>query len=495
MAEHKEGLDMAMRITVIGTGYLGATHAACMAELGFDVLGVDVDSAKIATLTEGRLPFYEAGLEDLIRRHVGLGRLRFTTSLAQAAEFGDVHFLCVGTPQRPDGEATDLSQINTAVASLAPHLQRPCLIVGKSTVPAGTARGLARRIREAAPVGELAEVAWNPEFLREGYAVADTICPDRLVFGVQSDWALDILKQLYADLIQRRTPVVVTDIETAELTKLAANAFLATKISFINALAEICEAVGADVVTLGSALAHDPRIGGRFLQAGAGYGGGCLPKDVRILAGQASELGMGQAAAFLREVDRTNLHCRQRLVDMTRRECGGTLNGRRICVLGAAFKPHSDDIRDSPALAIAAAIQREGAEVVIYDPIAIENAKRSYPGIGYASSVAEAAYRADVILHLTEWPEFRDIDPAALAGLVKRRCVIDGRIALDPAAWREAGWTYHAPGRPAGREEPGQLAERTAPDEEFSDARYLAAAGAEVTGAGHDPPSAESIGQ
>jgi UDPglucose 6-dehydrogenase len=476
MAEHKEGLDMAMRITVIGTGYLGATHAACMAELGFDVLGVDIDSARIAILADGRLPFYEAGLEDLIRRHVRLGKLRFTTSLAQAAEFGDVHFLCVGTPQRPNGDSTDLSQINAAVASLAPHLQRPCLVVGKSTVPAGTARDLAARIRAAAPIGELAEVAWNPEFLREGHAVADTIRPDRLVFGVQSDWALDILNKLYADLIKHRTPVVVTDIETAELTKLAANAFLATKISFINMLAEICEAVGADVVTLGRALAYDPRIGDRFLQAGAGYGGGCLPKDVRILAGQASELGVEQAAAFLREVDSINLRCRQRLVDMTRRECGGTLNGHRICVLGAAFKPHSDDIRDSPALAIAAAIHQEGAQVVLYDPRAMENAERSHPGIGYASSVAEAAYRADVILHLTEWPEFRDIDLAALAGLVKQRCVIDGRIALDPVAWREAGWTYHAPGRPAGPEDTG----RWHRDEDV--------------GAGHDLPSAEAIG-
>ena len=467
---------MATRMTVIGTGYLGATHAACMAELGFDVLGVDINPIRIAALAEGQLPFYEQGLEDLIRRHVRLGRLKFTTSLAYAGEFGDVHFLCVGTPQRPDDGSTDLSQINAAVDSLAPYLQRPCLIVGKSTVPAGTARELAGRIREASPIGELAEVAWNPEFLREGHAVADTISPDRLVFGVQSDWALDILKKLYADLIRRRTPVVVTDIETAELIKLAANAFLATKISFMNTLSEICEAVGADVVTLRSALSYDPRIGDRFLQAGAGYGGGCLPKDLRILAGQASELGVGQAAAFLREVDGINLRCRQRLVDMTRRECGGTLNGRRICVLGAAFKPNSDDIRDSPALAIASAIQHEGAQVVVYDPRAIENAKRTYPGIGYASSVAEAAHHADVVLHLTEWPEFRNIDPGALAGLVKRRCVIDGRIALDPSIWRKAGWTYCAPGRPGGAEATGRWR------------------GDDGAGAGYDLASVEPIG-
>jgi len=480
---------MAKRITVIGTGYLGATHAACMAELGFEVLGVDIDPTRITALREGQLPFYEQGLEDLVSRHVRLGTLRFTTSLAQAAEFGDVHFLCVGTPQRQDNGAPDLRQINAAAAGLAPHLHRPCLVIGKSTVPAGTARGLAAYIRDAAPIGELAEVAWNPEFLREGHAVADTLSPDRLVFGVQSDWAVDALTEVYADLIQRRTPVVVTDIETAELIKLAANAFLATKISFMNMLSELCDAVGADVVTLATALAYDPRIGNRFLQAGAGYGGGCLPKDLRILAGQAFALGVGDAAALLDQVDRINLHSRERLVEMAREECGGELNGRRICILGAAFKPESDDVRDSPALAIAAAIQQEGALVTVYDPIATENAQRSNPALGYASSVAEAAHRADVVLHLTEWPEFRAIDPSELAGMVNQRSVIDGRIALDPADWLEAGWSYRAPGRHA---EATRLTDRLLVGE-LTGIRYLTAASAEIAER-HALPSIDAIG-
>ena len=445
---------LVMRVTVIGAGYLGAAHAACMAELGFDVLGVDIDPDRIVKLANGEMPFYELGLDELIRRHVTDGRLDFTTSFARAAEFGDVHFLCVGTPLCTGG-SVDLSQVDGAVSSLAPHLRRSCLVVGKSTVPAGTARKLAGRIRDIAPADEFVEVSWNPEFLREGHAVADTLSPDRLVFGVQSDWAASVLSEVYAGIIRRHTPVVVTDIETAELIKLAANAFLATKISFVNGLSELCQEVGADVAALAGALAYDPRIGSGFLQSGAGFGGGCLPKDLQILICQAREAGVENLAGLLREVDNINARARRRLLDMTRMECGGDLDGQRVCVLGAAFKAHSDDVRDSPALAIASAIQREGAHVIVYDPQAMENAKRSHPAIEYASSVAEAVCHADVVLHLTEWPEFRDIDPAQLAGLVRRRCVIDGRLALDPVRWREAGWTYLVPGRVAGHEARG----------------------------------------
>lgn len=436
------------RITVIGTGYLGATHAACMAELGFQVLGVDVDPQKLALLSAGKLPFYEPGLSELVARHVESGRLTFTDSYQRAAEFGDVHFLCVGTPQEAGADRADLSYLHAAVDRLAPGLRRDCLVVGKSTVPVGTADSLTQRIRAAAPAGAAVEVAWNPEFLREGYAVTDTLAPDRLVFGVQSPRGERRLREVYARLIGKGTPVVTTDVRTAELIKAAANSFLAVKISFINAISEMCEAAGADVVELAQALAYDPRIGGRFLSAGVGFGGGCLPKDLRALLVRADELGVGHALRFLADADEINLRARQRVVDLARQECGGTLLGRRVCVLGAAFKPHSDDIRDSPALAVAAAAQAAGAHVTVYDPQANDNARKQFPTMDFALSALEAAHGAHVILHLTEWPEFAAADPAAFAAEVAAARIIDGRNTLDPARWRAAGWRFRALGRP-----------------------------------------------
>ena len=436
------------RITVIGTGYLGTTHAACMAELGFEVLGVDVDPQKIELLSTGKLPFYEPELAELVERNVAAGRLRFTASHREAADFGDVHFLCVGTPQRDDSAAADLRYLYAAADALAPHLHRPCLVVGKSTVPVGTAARLAPRLQSRAPAGAGVELAWNPEFLREGYAVADTLRPDRLVFGVATPAAERTLRRVYQEVISAGTPVVVTDIATAELTKASANAFLATKISFINAIAEVCDAAGADVVQLAQALSYDARIGGRFLQAGAGFGGGCLPKDLRALRARAAELGVDHALRFLGEVDEINSRCRERLVELARQECGGVLAGRRICVLGAAFKPHSDDVRDSPALAVAAALEREGCRVTVYDPKANDNARKQFPTLEYALSAPEAALGADLLLHLTDWPEFRDADPAWFSGQVAQRVIVDGRNTLDPARWRAAGWRYRALGRP-----------------------------------------------
>jgi UDPglucose 6-dehydrogenase len=436
------------RITVLGTGYLGATHAVCMATLGYEVLGLDVDAAKVARLNSGEVPFFEPGLPELLTKNLESGRLRFTTSYDEVADFGDVHFLCVGTPQRKGEMAADLTYVDSAVDALLPRLaqrDRPGVLAGKSTVPAGTAARIAERIRAEAPGVEL---VWNPEFLREGFAVEDTLHPDRLVVGVKSGRGEQVMREVYAPLLGEGVPMVVTDFATAELVKVSANAFLATKISFINAMAEVCEATGADVTQLSRALSYDERIGGRFLHAGLGFGGGCLPKDIRAFMARAGELGVDQALSFLREVDAINLRRRARMVDLAAELVGGSFGGVKVAVLGAAFKPNSDDIRDSPALDVAATIQRRGAAVAVYDPEAMDNARRDYPTLGYRASTLEAARGADLVLHLTEWSEFRAMDPAALGEVVAARQIVDGRNALDPAAWRAAGWTYRALGRP-----------------------------------------------
>ncbi|MEZ5093359.1 UDP-glucose/GDP-mannose dehydrogenase family protein [Nocardioides sp.] len=436
-----------MRITVIGCGYLGATHAASMAELGHEVLGVETDEARRATLAAGEVPFYEPGLAELLGRHVASGRLRFTGSAAEAADFGDLHFLCVGTPQSASGLGADVSQVDAAIDALAPHLTRPALVVGKSTVPVGTAARLAARLAELAPAGERAELAWNPEFLREGFAIKDTLEPDRLVFGVGSASAERTLRDFYAPMIDAGSPVVVTDFATAELVKVAANAFLATKISFINAVSEICEVTGADVVDLADAIGHDARIGRRFLNAGIGFGGGCLPKDIRAVLHRAGELGVDDAMSFLREIDDINQRRREYVVGLATSMLGDSLIDRRIGVWGAAFKPDSDDVRDSPALWIAGHLQLRGAQVSVYDPRAGESARRVFPTLTYASSALEAATDADLLLHLTEWPEFRELSLDQVGSVARGRRLLDGRNVLDLAAWRAAGWDARGLGR------------------------------------------------
>ncbi|WP_298328631.1 UDP-glucose/GDP-mannose dehydrogenase family protein [Haloactinopolyspora sp.] len=438
---------MPLRISVIGTGYLGAVHAVGMAELGYSVVGVDVDDQKVAALSRGEAPIYEPGLDELLSKHLASGKVRFTTDIEAAAD-ADVHFICVGTPQRHDGLAADMSYVDAAVDALAPHLARACLVVGKSTVPVGTAERLAERLVKLAPAGSDAELAWNPEFLREGFAVEDTLHPDRLVFGVTSEAAEQRLREVYAATIADGTPVVVADLATAELVKSAANAFLATKISFINAIAEIAEITGADVTKLADAIGHDARIGRKFLNAGLGFGGGCLPKDIRSFMASAGELGAAHALTFLGEVDAINLRRRERVAELAREVVGGSIAERRVAVLGAAFKPNSDDVRDSPALAVAGQLHLEGAHVAVYDPRAMANAERIYPTLEYAESAVDACRGADVVLHLTEWQEFRVIDPVELRGVVERPVVVDGRNCLDADAWRAAGWTYRGLGRP-----------------------------------------------
>jgi len=429
-------------LSVIGLGYLGATHAICMADLGYDVIGVDVDAARVESFASGTVPFFEPGLDELLGKVLPTGRLRFTTSYDDIAA-ADVHFLCVGTPQRKGEYAADTSYVDAAVASLAGVVAKPCVVVGKSTVPVGTAERVAEQLAHLD-----VELVWNPEFLREGLAIEDTLHPDRLVFGVTSPRGEQAMREVFAPVIDTGVPVVVTDLATAQLVKVAANAFLATKISFINAMAEVCEVVHADVKKLSEALSYDERIGGRFLHAGLGFGGGCLPKDIRAFMARAEELGVDQALSFLTEVDAINQRRRARMVDLTRELLSDSLSGRRVGVLGAAFKPHSDDIRDSPALDVASRLHEAGAHVTVYDPAALANARRDYPALAYAESAVEAATGADAVLHLTEWPEFVRMDPAVLGEVVRQRNVVDGRNALDAARWRAAGWHYRALGRP-----------------------------------------------
>lgn len=433
-------------LSVIGTGYLGATHAACMAELGFEVIGVDVDQAKVDSLTAGTVPFYEPELDELLQRNIANGRLRFTTSFDDAGRNADVHFICVGTPQQPGAYAADMSQVFGAVEALAPHLSATDVVVGKSTVPVGTADEIVGRLKNTAVSG--VEVAWNPEFLREGYAVQDTLKPDRLVVGVTTDRAEQVMREVYAPLIADGVPFLVTDYPTAELVKVAANSFLATKISFINAMAEVCEAAGADVTQLAQAIGYDPRIGNRFLAAGLGFGGGCLPKDIRAFMARAGELGAEEALTFLREVDQINLRRREHTIDLARKTLGGDFRGKVVTVLGATFKPDSDDVRDSPSLDVAVAMYNAGANVRVHDPKGLPNAERVYPHMDYREDLTDAVTGTDLVLLGTEWREYRDLDPATLTSVVRTAAVIDARNVLDPQTWRSAGWTYRALGRP-----------------------------------------------
>jgi len=441
---------MGRRIAVFGTGYLGATHAACMAEIGHDVLGVDVDAGKLAKLGAGEAPFYEPGLDEVLKSNVDVGRLRFTSSYEEAAEFANVHFIAVATPQKQGEFAADLKYVDAVIETLAPLLTAPAVIFGKSTVPVGTAARLGARARELAPVGDAVEVAWNPEFLREGYAVQDTLHPDRIVLGVDKNrpgHAEEVARDVYGNLLEEEIPFLVTDLATSELVKTSANAFLATKISFINAMAEVCEVTGADVSVLADAIGHDARIGRKFLNAGIGFGGGCLPKDIRAFMARAGELGASQALTFLREVDSINMRRRARMMELTREVVGGSLIGARVAVLGAAFKPDSDDVRDSPALNIAGQIQLQGASVTVYDPKAMDNSRALFPTLGYATDVLEACHGADVTLVLTEWKQFRELEPADLDPVVRQRSIIDGRNCLDREKWRTAGWVYRGVGR------------------------------------------------
>ncbi|MGF1431119.1 UDP-glucose dehydrogenase family protein [Kitasatospora sp. LaBMicrA B282] len=439
-----------LKVSVIGCGYLGATHAAAMAELGHHVIGMDTDTHKVEALNKGQAPFVEAGLDDLLAKHTAAGTLHFTASYAEAADFADVHFLGVGTPQQPGSGAYDLSHLQAAVRRLAPRLHDHALIVGKSTVPVGTTAQLRQILTEHARPGANIHLAWSPEFLRESFAVEDTLRPDRIVLGIEDGDTTSeaIFRAVYAEILGAGSPLIVTDLPTAELIKGAANAFLATKVSFINAMAELCELTGADVQQLALGLGYDERIGFKGMRPGLGFGGGCLPKDLAGFTHRAKELGADRAVAFLQHVDAINQRRRERTVQFAREMLGGTVVGKRIAVWGAAFKPGTDDIRDSPALAVADSLHRAGAEVTVHDPAAMENARRAYPALEYADDAASALTAAALLLHLTDWPEYAQADPAALRQHIAVPKVIDARGTLDTDRWREAGWTLRALGRP-----------------------------------------------
>jgi len=438
-----------MRMTVIGTGYLGAVHSACMAEIGHEVLGVDSEPERIELLASGRAPFYEPGLNELLARGLRSGKLGFTRSLSAAAAFADLHFICVGTPQSAGSGAADLTGVNAVIDGLVPLLRRDALLVGKSTVPVGTTAAVARRAAELADDGISVEVAWNPEFLREGTAIEDGMYPDRIVAGTPSAAADAALREVYAPMLAAGVPYLATDVATAEMVKVSANAFLATKVSFINAVSDVCEAAGADVTTLAEAIGHDKRIGRHYLSAGLGYGGSCLSKDIRAFVARADELGAGDSLSFLREVDRINIGRRRRTVEMARDLAGGSLDRRNVAVLGAAFKPDTDDVRDSPALQVAETVHDLGAQVRVHDPRANENARAILPCLDYAPDAKKACEDADLVLHLTEWAEYRELDPADLGTVVRKRSIIDARNALPADRWVSTGWTIRGIGRPA----------------------------------------------
>ena len=435
-----------VRISVFGCGYLGAVHAACMAKLGHEVVGVDVIEGHIADLSAGRPPFHEPGLPELLREALDSGRLEFTTDASRAAD-ATVHFVCVGTPQKRGENAADLAYVRAATDTIMTLVKPGDVVVGKSTVPVGTAEEIADRLAEVQPDAEL---VWNPEFLREGFAVKDTLHPDRLVYGFRpgdgGTRAATVLNEVYAATLADGTPKIETDLATAQLVKVAANSFLATKISFINAMAELCEATGADVTMLADAIGHDARIGRKFLNAGVGFGGGCLPKDIAALAVRADELGVHVLSELIHSVEAINTGQRNEIADLAIEQAGGDVTGKRIAVLGAAFKPGTDDTRNSPALTVADRLHEHGADVRIYDPEA-----RLPPREGFTqvASVEQAMLGAEIVLHLTEWPEFRQLDPEKLANLVKTQIIIDGRLKLHAPTWRNAGWKVVQIGRAA----------------------------------------------
>lgn len=433
---------MKLKVSIIGLGYLGATTAVAFAKLGHEVIGLDSDHQKLASLESGKVPFYEPGLESALVEVLKNGNLKFQTQHDANSGSADIHLLCVGTPQSKTGLGADTSYLFSALDSLAPYLHEDSIVVGKSTVPVGTAKAL--RAHLSSLVNFEPHLAWNPEFLREGTALHDTLEPDRIVLGVEDAWSEKMLRTLYEPI--KNVPVLAVDIPTAELVKVAANSFLATKISFINAMAEVAEVAGADAVKLAEAIGYDERIGNKFLKTGIGFGGGCLPKDIRAFSARAEELGVGHAVGFLREVEEINLRRRSRVIELAHEELGDLTN-KRVVMLGAAFKPETDDIRDSPAMAVAEQFWSAGAHVVVHDPKALENVQRIYPQLDTEYDLAAALEGADLVVLATEWREYRDADPIELGDLVNNRLVIDGRNALDVNRWTHANWQVIALGR------------------------------------------------
>ncbi len=433
-----------VKVTVIGLGYLGATHAVAMAELGHEVIGIEPDSQKRSSLAAGNLPFHEPDLDAALPKAISSGRLKFQAEHNELSASADLHFICVGTPQTKGSDAADTSYVVTAARELASWIKPDAVVAGKSTVPVGTAATLKAAMDDVA--GFDVHLAWNPEFLREGTALEDSLRPDRIVVGTWSQHSSAVLREVYAPILETGTPFLELDVPTAELVKVAANAFLATKISFINAMAEVAEVSGADAVSLAKAIGYDERIGNKFLRTGIGFGGGCLPKDIRGFVARAEELGVGSAVEFLKDVDAVNLRRRDRVVDLAKQELG-SLTGKKITMLGISFKPDSDDLRDSPALEISQRLTAQGAKVTVHDPVSLVALATRSPELLREENLTEAVRGADLVILGTEWKQYRELDPRELAGQVATKTIIDGRNVLDVAAWQSAGWRVIALGR------------------------------------------------
>ena len=434
---------MTLKVSVIGLGYLGATHCVAMSKLGHTVIGIEPNQAKIDSLKTGKAGFFEPGLDEELANQISSGRLTFQSSHDEGSKDVDVHFICVGTPQKEGSLAADTSYLHAAIRDLAPYLSQDAVVVGKSTVPVGTAALLTVELTNLA--GFAPNLAWNPEFLREGTALEDSLSPDRLVVGVTNEHSEKMLREVFAPMISSGIPFIVTDLATAELVKAAANAFLATKISFINAMAEIAEVSGADATQLATAIGYDERIGNKFLRNGVGFGGGCLPKDIRALMARAEELGVGQSVAYLKEIDKINIRRRDRVIDMLTQELGD-LKGKKVLVLGAAFKPDSDDVRDSPALEIALLINKAGAQAIVHDPIALEGVNKKHPELTTEQDLDKAFAGVDAVVLATEWQEYRTFDPSTIQAIANK-LVIDGRNVIDIAKWQQAGFKVLALGK------------------------------------------------
>ena len=434
-----------MNITIIGSGYVGLVSGACFSEFGFTVTCIDKDQQKIDALNDGVIPIYEPGLDDLVARNTAAGRLTFGTDLAAAVGAADAVFIAVGTPtRRGDGHA-DLSYVYAAAEEIAHHLEGYTVVVTKSTVPVGTGREVERILRQTNPAAAV-DVASNPEFLREGSAIGDFMRPDRVVVGTESPRARDVMAALYRPLFLLETPILFTTLETSELIKYAANAFLAVKISFINPMADLCEKVGADVHDVSRGMGLDKRIGPKFLHPGPGYGGSCFPKDTLALVKTAED--HDARVTIVEEVVAYNARRKLAMADRVIDAMGGDVDGRRIAVLGLAFKPETDDMRDSPALDILPKLAAAGAEIAAYDPAAMDQAKPLLPqAVRFCSSSLECLHEADAVVVITEWNEFRALTPAALQQQMQGRVVVDLRNIFDPDAMVNAGFAYHNIGR------------------------------------------------
>lgn len=434
-----------MKISIIGTGYVGLVQGACFADTGNSVICMDVDEKKIANLKKGIIPIYEPGLDEVVKRNTQYGRLFFSTDLKSAVEKSKIIFLCLPTPQSEDGSA-DLTHVLGVSEKIAGYLNEDKILISKSTVPVGTVERLEQLFKKKGQ--HTVEVVSNPEFLKEGTALQDSLKPDRIIIGTRDKKTAEILTELYEPFVRTGNPIIIMDEKSAELTKYAANSYLATKITFMNDMANLCEAVGADIEWIRKGIGSDPRIGKHFLFAGIGYGGSCFPKDVKALIKTSGD--HGHKLGILEEVDKINQNQKSLIVTKIRKHFSGSLKNKTIAIWGIAFKPQTDDIRDAPSLVIIESLLKEGAKVRVHDPAAMQNAKKVFGSrVHYCESSFDALKDADALAVVTEWNEFRKPDFQRMKTLMKEYIIFDGRNIYDPKELKKAGFVYHGIGRKA----------------------------------------------